>query len=222
MSLRELYGTAHYLDRDGSDGPYYITEDPKLTALVTREQERIESEDSEAIEEKLAEVVRDDVWGGSNVYVMGRDEIPDDSGFSVVVSLDYGAKADVRERVEEFFDGRTYKNSVQVVVPSKAIRSDAEIRGKVARVVGAENLRGKVEDENDELSRLIRDERRELRQELESRFGEWIKWTQRDGKLRMRQISVDPTVDALRTEIGRDKTYIGEEILNTLRDGEHG
>jgi len=41
MSLQNLYGTAHYLDRDGQKDNYYITEDPKLTALVTREQERV-------------------------------------------------------------------------------------------------------------------------------------------------------------------------------------
>jgi hypothetical protein len=223
MSLRSLYGTAHYLDRGSSDGPYYITEDPKLTALVTREQERVESENPDAVEDELAEVVREDVWGGSNVHILGRDEVPDDSGFSVAVALEYAAKEDLRERLDEFFADRKYQNSVQVVVPTKAIRADKQIRSKTARLVGAKNLRGKVDDENDELPRIIRDERRELRKELESRYGQWVKWSEdHSGNLRLRRIAVDPSVDDLRAEIGRDKTYIGEEIVKTVRGKAHG
>jgi SpoVK/Ycf46/Vps4 family AAA+-type ATPase len=223
MSLRSLYGTAHYLDRDSGSGPYYITEDPKLTALVTREQERIESEDIEAVESELAEVVREEVWSDGTVHILGRDEVPDDSGFTVAVALEYTAKEDLRGRLDEFFDDRKYQNSVQVVTPTETLRMDGDIQSKTARLVGAKNLRGKVDDENDELSRIVRDERRELRKELESRYGQWVKWTENhDGELALRRISVEPSVGDLRDEIGRDKTYIGEKILDQIAGSGHG
>jgi hypothetical protein len=73
MTLENLYGTAHYLDVQ--DGSYFITEDPKLTALVTREQERILQENRDRAIDTLVEVVRDDVFHG-DVYVYEYDDIP--------------------------------------------------------------------------------------------------------------------------------------------------
>lgn len=222
MSLRSLYGTAHYLDRDGTDGPYYVTEDPKLTALVTREQERVLSEDPSAVDDELTAVIREEVWNDSSVHVLGRDEVPDNDNFTVAVTPVYLTGADLDERLDELFADRTYQNSVQVVTPTEPVTTDEDVREKTARLVGAKNLRGKVDDEADELPRIVRDERRDLRKELASRYGNWIKWTEHDGELAYRKISVDPSVQDLRSEIGRDKTYIGEQIRERVADNEHG
>lgn len=224
MSLRSLYGTAHYLDRDTEDGPYYLTEDPKLSALVTREQERILGDDPDAAEDKLAEVVRDDVWGGgSNVYIHERDEVPNDTDISVVVRLDYESTDTLEPILSEFLDDLTYPNTILFVTPSKEVLGDETILRKTARVLGAENLRGKVDDDTDELGRIIRDERRELRNELESRYGQWVKWTQdSSGELRMRRLSVSANVDDVRSKVGHDKTYIGETIEDEAEDAKNG
>ncbi|MFB6243333.1 MAG: DUF499 domain-containing protein [Halobaculum sp.] len=222
MSLRSLYGTAHYLDRDGTDGPYYVTEDPKLTALVTREQERVLSEDPSAVDDELTAVIREEVWDDSTVHVLGRDEVPDNDNFTVAVTPVYLTGGDLDERLNELFTDRTYQNSVQVVTPTEPITTDEGIRKKTARLVGAKTLRGKVDDEADELPRIVRDERRDLRKELASRYGNWIKWTEHDGELAYRKISVEPSVQDLRSEIGRDKTYIGERIRERVADNEHG
>lgn len=224
MSLRSLYGTAHYLDRDSENGPYYITEDPKLSALVTREQERVLSDDLDAIRDKIADVVREDVWGGgANLYIHERDEVPDNSKISVVARLEYESTDTLGPILDDFFADRTYGNTVLFVTPSKEIVEDEAILRKTARVIGAENLQGKVDDEKDELGRIIRDEKRELKNELESRYGQWVKWSQDpSGNLRVRRKSVSADVNDVRSKVGTDKTYIGETIQSEVEDSENG
>jgi hypothetical protein len=91
-------------------------------------------------------------------------------------------------------------------------------------VLGAENLRGKVDNEQGELEPLIRDERRQLRNELEERYGKWVKWssTSEGDGVRMRRITVDPDIGAVKDRIGKDTTYIGDEIVNRVRDNKGG
>ena len=222
MSLGNLYGTAHYLDRDSQKENYYITEDPKLTALVTREQERVLSGDRSAIENKLVEVVREDVWDG-DVAVYPDEEISDSKDISIVVTLDFRSNGALTEELSEFFEGRTYQNTVLIVTPKQEIRQDDEILKKSARVLGAENLRGKVDDEQGELERIIRDERRELRTELEDRYGSWVKWSaDPSGGVRMRKKTVIADVEDVKAKVGRDKTYVGEKILDEVESAENG
>jgi hypothetical protein len=222
MSLEGLYGVAHYLDRDSQKENYYLTEDPKLTALVTREQERVLEDDRGSIEETLVDVVRNDVWS-DDVYVYPDEDVPDRKELTTVVMLDYLSNGALRGKLDDFFGGRTYQNTVLFVTPKKEIRDDEEIISKAARVLGAENLRGNVDD-GGELASIIRDERRELRNELEDRFGKWVKWSEDpsgDG-IRMRRIDVAADVDDVKDKVGRDKTYVGEKIREEVADTENG
>ena len=222
MSLEGLYGVAHYLDRDSQKENYYLTEDPKLTALVTREQERVLEDDRGKIEETLVDVVRSDVWS-NDVSVYPDEDVPDRKKLTTVVMLDYLSNGALRAKLDDFFGGRTYQNTVLFVTPKKEIRDDSEIIGKAARVLGAENLRGNVDD-GGELASIIRDERRELRNELEDRFGKWVKWSEGpngDG-IRMRRIDVTADVDDVKDKVGRDKTYVGEKIREEVADAENG
>lgn len=222
MSLGSLYGTAHYLDRDEQQEHYYITEDPKLTALVTREQERVLSRNRNSIEKKLAEVVKDDVWNG-DVYIYPDDDVPDTNEISVVVTLDYLSNGALQAKLGEFFENRTYANTALFVTPNQKIRDDSEIINKAARVLGAENLRGKVDDENGELGKIIRDERRELRNELQDRYGSWVKWSEDpEGGLRMRKKSITADVQDVKSKVGRDKAYVGEKIVEEVRETDGG
>ncbi len=222
MSLNRLYGTAHYLDRNSGNDHYYITEDPKLTALVTREQSRLLEDERSDIQRTLVNVVRDDVWD-NDVYVYPDDEIPDTDSISVAVTLKYLSNGALKSELTELYSGRRYQNQLLFVTPKKAIRDVDEIFRKAARVLGAENLRGKVDDEKGELQRIIRDERRELVSELSGRYGKWVKWsTNSNGELRMRRKNVIADVGDVKDKVGRDKTYVGETILNTVKDSEGG
>ncbi len=222
MSLNRLYGTAHYLDRDSGNDHYYITEDPKLTALVTREQSRLLEDNRSDIEDTLVSIVRDDVWD-DNVYVYPDDEIPDTDSLSVAVTLDYLSNGALESELTDLYSGRKYQNQLLFVTPKKPIRDDDEMFRKAARVRGAENLRGKVDDDKGELRRIIRDERRELVSELSGRYGKWVKWsTTSDGELRMRRKNVIADVADVKDKVGRDKTYVGETILDTVKDTEGG
>ncbi len=222
MSLESLYGVAHYLDRDSQKENYYLTEDPKLTALVTREQERALEDDRDSIEETLVDVVRNEVWDG-DAYVHPDEDVPDTKELTTIVMLDYLSNGALQTKLNDFFEGRTYQNTVLFVTPKKEIRDDGDIISKAARVLGAENLRGNVDDSG-ELASIIRDERRELRNELEDRFGKWVKWSEApsgDG-VRMRRIEVAADVDDVKDKVGRDKIYVGEKIREEVADAENG
>lgn len=220
MDLTNLYGTAHYLDKQ--DRSYFITEDPKLTALVSREKERILDENRDRAVDKLGEVVEADVFDGE-VYVHEHDEVPDEKSQTFVVTLENTSNGTLTSELTEFFSERRYQNTVQFITPKQRVLNDDGIIDKAARVLGAESLRGKVEDERGELEPLIRDERRQLRNALEERYGRWVKWSETsDGNLRMRRITVDPDVGAVEDKIGRDKTYVGETIGEQVQGNESG
>jgi len=222
MSLESLYGVAHYLDRDSQKDHYYLTEDPKLTALVTREQERALQDDRNSIEETLVDVVRNDVWG-NGVYVYPDEDVPDTKELTTVVMLDYVSNGALRAQLNSFFEGRSYQNTVLFVTPKKEIRDDDDVISKAARVLGAQNLRGNVDD-GGELETIIRDERRELRNELKDRFGKWVKWSEDPSGegVRMRRIDVAADVSDVKDKVGRDKTYVGEKIREEIADKESG
>lgn len=220
MALENLYGTAHYLDEQ--DGSYFITEDPKLTALISREQDRILDENRDQAIEKVVDVVRNDVFD-SDIYVYGYDEVPDEREQTFVVTLENKSNGSLTSELGEFFEERRYQNTVQFITPKQRLIEDEEIVDKAARVLGAENLRGKVDNEQGELEPLIRDERRQLRGELEGRYGKWVKWSgSQDDGVRMRRITVDPDIEAVKDRIGKDTTYIGEEIVDQVRANEGG
>jgi len=131
--------------------------------------------------------------------------------------LDYLSNGALEKKLDSFFEGRTYQNTVLFVTPNQKIRQDDDLISKAARVLGAENLRGKVDDEQGELEKIIRDERRELRNELEDNYGSWVKWTDSGGGLRMRKKSVSPDIEDVKSKVGRDKTYIGERSSKRSR-----
>lgn len=221
MTLEDLYGTAHYLNKQ--DGSYFITEDPKLTALVSREQERIIEENSNRAIETVVEVVRDDVFNG-DVYVYGYDDVPDEKQQTFVATLENKSNGALTSDLGDFFEGMRYQNTVQFITPKQRLLEDDSIVRKAARVLGGENLRGKVDDEQGELDPLIRDERRQLRNELENRYGKWVKWSgTSDGDgVRMRRITIDPNIQAVKDRIGRDTTYVGEDIVSRVQNNESG
>ena len=174
------------------------------------------------IEDTLVNVVREDVWD-NDVYVYPDDEIPDTDSLSIVVTLEYLSNDALESELTDLYSGRKYQNRLLFVTPKKALRDDDEVFRKTARVLGAENLRGKVDDDKGELRRIIRDERRELVSELSGRFGKWVKWsTTSDGELRMRRKNVIADVADVKDKVGRDKTYVGETILGTVEDTEGG
>ncbi|WP_440009241.1 hypothetical protein [Halomicrococcus sp. SG-WS-1] len=113
----------------------------------------------EDIEAKLVDVVRDNAWDG-DVNVYPDEDIPESKEVQVAVLLDYLSNGALRSELDDFFEGHTYQNTVLFVAPKQEIRSDDDIISKAARVLGAENLQGKVEDEQGELGKIIRDERR--------------------------------------------------------------
>jgi hypothetical protein len=140
-----------------------------------------------------------------------------------VVTLENISNGTLTSELSEFFEERRYQNTVQFITPKQSVLEDDDIVSKAARVFGAENLRGKVEDEQGELEPLIRDEYRQLRKELESRYGKWVKWSSTpDGDLRLRRITVDPDIEAVKERIGKDTTYVGEEIVARVKENEGG
>jgi len=221
VSLNKLWGKAHYLDRDSEDGPYYLTEDPTLDALVTREQERALEDNRDAVVDTLGEIVRDEVWNG-DVSIYPDDEVGDKSNISVVVSLEYLSNGTLKAQLDEFFGDRTYQNTILFVTPKEELRESEDIIGKAGRVYGAKNLQNKIDDEGGNLRGIIRTERRELRNEVQNRYGKLVVWSQRDSELRLRRKNITANVQDVKDTASSDKIHIGEAILDEVKRAENG
>lgn len=221
IALDKLYGTAHYLDRDSDTGPYYLTEDPKLTALITREQERALENNRDAVRDKLVEIVRDHIWNGT-VSIYPDDEVADNNSITVVVTLDYLSNGSLKAELDDFFADRTYQNTVLFVTPKQELLESDEILSKAARVYGAENLQNKVDDEAGNLRSIIDSERRQLRNEVQNRYGKLVTWSERADERRLRRKNVTATVRDVKDTASSDKTHIGDAILDEVKRAENG
>jgi len=126
------------------------------------------------------------MFGKGDVVVYPEDDVSDSRDISVVVMLDYLSNGALEKKLDSFFEAGPTRTRFSSS-PNQKIRQDDDLISKAARVLGAENLRGKVDDEQGELEKIIRDERRELRNELEDNYGSWVKWTDSGGGLRMRK-----------------------------------
>lgn len=193
----------------------------KLTALVTREQERALEDNREAIFDTLSEIVRDDIWNGE-VSIYPDDDVADNSNISVVVTLDYLSNGILKAKLDDFFGGRTYQNTILFVTPKQELRESEKILAKAARVYGAETLKGKIDDDSGDLRGIIKTERRELRNGVQSRYGKLVTWSQQNGELRLRRKNVTANIQDVKDTASSDKTHIGDAILMEVKRAEDG
>lgn len=222
MSLTDLIGRAHYLHRD--DDNFMIREGLNLYALVEREARRMEKK--EEAEKELFKIVRRAVFSGSVKIYEEVGEIDDKPNLDYVVSVSAPeSNTALKEMLEEFFRGRRYQNTIIFITQEGPdILSEHEYVNKAKRIASALSLMSRIDDPEDELPALIRNERKDLETTLRNRFGRLIRWKldRESDVLRLRQIPVQPSVADVREKIGTDRSYVADHIMEELEGAQGG
>jgi hypothetical protein len=221
MDLENLPGTAFHLHYDDRFGTYMIKETEHITAIVEREKRRFD--DEQAVQKKVAEVTKKEVFD-NKVFIYQFEEVPDDAKIKIVIALNsLGEGKSLQENLEKFYHGRTWQNTIIFVVPNNdGPIKDFAICEKAKRLLAAESLLGKVEDEKNKLNELIFEERKELADRIRKHFGRWVKWTVRNDELTVRLIPVSPDVESIREKASADSTLVADAIIESIKDKAEG
>ncbi|KXA95606.1 hypothetical protein AKJ36_00090 [candidate division MSBL1 archaeon SCGC-AAA259I07] len=222
MSLENLVGMAHYLHRE--DGHYTIKTEENVMALANKEVENIE--DTEA-SNKIAEILKESVFDNRVfIYETEKEDIPDDKEITyVVLGKSYGSDSQLKEELEDFYEGREYQNTIIFVSPRNGGSiKDSSLLDKSKLILAAERLKGKIEDPEEKLQDLQDEEKKEILNEIENQYGYWINWSPETETsvvdIVKRPVSAD--IDDIKEKIETDKSLLEEKIQESVSGKEEG
>ena len=218
MDLENLYGKPHYLHKEGDF--YQFRHDLNVFALLEKEKKNVTEED---IKNKIAEITKKDVFE-NGVFIYGYENIPDDSKFKIIVSMEsWGENDRLKGKLERFYQGKNWQNTYTFILPNiDSILSSYEVIEKTRRLLAGEKLQGQVEDKERKIAELINEERKEIAEKIKASYGRMVKWVAREKELVPRLINISPDISIIREKSGSDSSLVGEIILEEIKDKPEG
>lgn len=218
MDIENIYGKAHYLHKIGSI--YIYKHDLEIYALIEKEKKNIKEE---AISRKIAELVKLKVFD-NRAFIYGFEDIPDDSKFKIVTSLDSFSDLNVLvENLETFYRGKTWQNVSVFIFPNNGnIIENYEINEKIKRILAAERLQSQVEDGEKKIQKILEDENVQITTKLKALFGRILRWVADGDKLTPRLINIIPDISTIREKACSDTGIVEEHILESVKDKAEG
>ena len=211
-----IFKKAWYLHK--LNGEYAIEEDPNPYAVIEAGAEDISKDN--AIQ-RMERILLEDVFKGPEIYILdpvkGSAEIPDSRNFKIAISMDGN---DISfERFKPVLDGRTYQNTIVVVVPKKgtAMRSAGLIE-MARRLCAGEKISSEERDLPDGFSEIVSDERKSLNERLQEKYGRVLKFVGDDtfpksiSKATRTEIinAVKPDIDNVKSAIMQITENVGD------------
>ncbi len=217
VDLENIYGKLHYLHRENEI--YLFKHEINLYALLEREKNKISDDE---IKRKIAEIVKRDIFD-NRAFIYGFDEIPDDNKVKIVVLLEsWGVNDQLKNKLNEFYKGRTWQNTYILILPEVKNVISFEILEKAKRLIAAEVLKNQVKDKEEKLAKLIQEEKKAIAEKIKSCYGYFIKWVERNGELTYRLINVSADITSIREKTGSDVSLCADFIIEQLKDKPNG
>jgi len=168
-----VFRKAWYLHK--LNGEYAIEEEPNPYAVLEAGAEDISKDDAIA---RIERMLLEDVFTGSEVYILdpisGGSSIPDLKLFKIAVSLDGN---DISyERFKPFFEGKTYQNTLVIVVPKKGttLKSTGLIE-MARRLCAGEKIAGEDKELPEGFNEIVADEKKSLKERIVEKYGRVLK-----------------------------------------------
>jgi len=169
-----IFKRAWYLHK--LNGEYAVEEEPNPYAVIEAGAEDISKDD--AIQ-RMETILTDDIFTGPEIYILdpikGKTDIQDSRNFKIAISLDGN---DISfERFKPLLDGRTYQNTLVVVVPKKgtSVKSTGLIE-MARRLCAGEKIANEERDLPDGFSEIVLDEKRSLMERLQEKYGRVLRF----------------------------------------------
>ena len=216
MDLENIYGKPYYLHRE--DGFYLFKHELNIYALLEKEKDKLTEEE---VKNKIAEIIKKDIFD-NKIFIIGFDHIPDDNKLKIVVSPEsWGVNDELKNKLNEFYKGKTWQNTYILVLPEVSTIFSFEIIEKGKRLKAAENLMNQVKEEG-KLRKIIQEERKSIAEKIKGYYGYIVKWVERGGELTYRPINVSADIDTIREKAKSDFGVIGDFIVKSTEDKPNG
>lgn len=207
----------HYLCKEANK--YLFRHDVNIFALLDKEKESIKDDD---VKSKIVSIIKKDVFE-NKAFIYDFEEIPDDSKTKIVVFTESpGANDALRDRLNDFYKGKTWQNTYILVFPKVKSIFSFEISEKCRRLIAAEKLHGQVEDKEGKLRETINQEKKDIVAKIKGLFGEIVRWTERENEIIPRLIPVNADVTEIRERAKSDVTLLGDSICDKIKDKPNG
>jgi len=128
----------------------------------------------------------------------------------------------LKERLNEFYKGKTWQNTYILVFPKVKSVFSFEILEKCRRLIAAENLSGHEEDKEGKLRETINQEKRDIVAKIKDLFGEMVKWIERENEIIPRTMPVSADVNDIRERAKGDASLVGDCICDKIKDKPEG
>jgi len=217
MDLKNIYGKPYYLHKE--NGVYLFKHELNIYALLEKEKDKLSEEE---IKKEIAGIVRKEVFE-NKVFIFGFDEIPDHNKVKIVVIPEsWGVNDELKNKLNEFYRGKTWQNTYILVLPEVNTVFSFEIMEKGKRLMAAENLMKQVKDEEGRLRKIIQEEKKGVADKIKTYYGYIVKWVEREGELTYRLINATPDINAIREKARSDSGVIADFIVKEIEDKANG
>jgi len=210
-----IYGRAWYLHK--LNGEYAIQEDINTYAIIDSSADTISKKNAIL---RMEQLVKERIFTGPDVYIFdseGEEEkIPDNKNLKIAISFEGN---DISfERFKPLFEGRTYQNTIIVVVPKKGttVKSTGLIE-MARRVVAGEGILAEPGEKPEDLHEIIKDYINSLVDRLREKFGRAIRFVGENTFPKNISPNKESAIKAHQPDIDNIKTSI-VEILEREKD----
>jgi len=217
MDLENIYGKPHYLHKE--NGVYLFKHELNIYALLEKEKDKLSEEE---IKKEIAEIMRKDPFENRS-FICGFDQIPDNNKVKIVVIPEsWGVNDELKNKLNEFYRGKTWQNTYILVLPEINTIFSFEIMEKGKRLMAAENLMKQVKDEEGKLRKIIQEEKKGIADRIKTYYGYIVKWVERGGELTYRLINVTPDINTIREKAKSDSGVIADFVVNEIEKRANG
>jgi len=214
----QLYGKIHYLHK--VKDLYVFKGEVNIYALLEREKNKVNEGEAK---KKIAEIVKQKIFD-NKVFVYGFDTIPDDSKPKIVVSLtQWGTNSDLKNKLNEFYKGKSWQNTYIVVLPKSDVVMP-DVTEKTKRVIAAERIKSQTNNktEETELRQHIEEETQEIAERTKAAYGLIVKWVEHNDALTYRLINTTAEINTIKEKVENGAGGCGEYIIKAIKNKPDG
>ncbi len=217
MDLENIYGKLYYLHKE--NGVYLFKHELNIYALLEKEKDKLSEGD---IKKGIVDIVRKNIFE-NRCFIYGFDEIPDHNKIKIVVILEsWGVNDELKNKLNELYKGRTWQNTLILVLPDVNTIFSFEIMEKGKRLVAAESLVKHVEDKEGKLEKIIQEEKDGIAEKIRTYYGYVVKWVENKERLTYRLINTTPDINIIKEKIRSDPDMIADFIVGEIENRANG
>lgn len=206
------------------DGKWIFRKKEEPTSVIDNEaRAKIERGEVQNALDEIKDIIKGKIGRTkAEIIVCPLEEVGENKKFKVVVSL---SNLD-DDGISEFYRGKSYQNTIILVLPKVDLINDKDMLTKAQRVrIASEKLREYKDRERRKIIENLRErDVKELEEKVSEAYGLWVKALGRDEKGKIKYRLIECSLDKIeeKVKISFDQSLIEDEIRTMLKEKKGG